>query len=44
MESTAFFFAAVFFVLSITGYSLYVGFGPPSKQLRDPLKNMKIRL
>nr|NP_050879.1 photosystem II protein N [Nephroselmis olivacea]Q9TKW6.1 RecName: Full=Protein PsbN [Nephroselmis olivacea]AAD54850.1 N protein of photosystem II [Nephroselmis olivacea] len=23
-------------VLSITGYSLYIGFGPPSKELRDP--------
>jgi hypothetical protein len=33
MESTAFFFAILFwcFLLSITGYSLYVGFGPPSE-------------
>jgi PsbN protein len=38
MESTAFFFAILFGVLSITGYSLYVGFGPPSKQLRDPFE------
>jgi PsbN protein len=39
MESTAFFFAILFvFSLSITGYSLYVGFGPPSKQLRDPFE------
>nr|YP_009057766.1 N protein of photosystem II [Picocystis salinarum]AID67625.1 N protein of photosystem II [Picocystis salinarum] len=25
-------------VVSITGYSLYVGFGPPSKDLRDPFE------
>jgi len=24
------------FLISITGYSFYVGFGPPSKELRDP--------
>jgi PsbN protein len=23
-------------LLSVTAYSLYVGFGPPSKSLRDP--------
>jgi PsbN protein len=40
MESTAFFFCHFVwcFLLSITGYSLYVGFGPPSKQLRDPFE------
>lgn len=27
-----------FFLLSITGYSVYVGFGPPSKKLRDPFE------
>jgi PsbN protein len=38
METPA--FVATIFVwcllLSITGYSLYIGFGPPSKELRDP--------
>jgi hypothetical protein len=33
MEST--FHFCLVFSLSITGYSLYVGFGPPSKQLED---------
>nr|YP_009773659.1 N protein of photosystem II [Uronema confervicola]QIZ74131.1 N protein of photosystem II [Uronema confervicola] len=27
-----------FFLLSITAYSIYVGFGPPSKRLRDPFE------
>ena len=26
------------FLLSITGYSIYIGFGPPSKKLRDPFE------
>jgi PsbN protein len=40
MESSAFFFSIFlsFLLLSITGYSIYVGFGPPSKQLRDPFE------
>lgn len=40
MESPALFFTLFigFLLLSITGYSLYVGFGPPSKQLRDPFE------
>nr|AJM90186.1 photosystem II reaction center N protein [Watanabea reniformis] len=25
-------------LLSITGYSIYVGFGPPSSQLQDPFE------
>ena len=25
-----------FLLLSITAYSIYLGFGPPSKELRDP--------
>lgn len=40
MESPAFFFTIFLWCLliSITGYSVYVGFGPPSKQLRDPFE------
>ena len=40
MESPAFFFSLFvwFLLLSVTGYSLYVGFGPPSKALRDPFE------
>ena len=40
MESPAFFFTIFlwFLLLSITGYSIYVGFGPPSQQLRDPFE------
>jgi PsbN protein len=40
MESPAFFFSIFIgcLLLSITGYSLYVGFGPPSKTLRDPFE------
>jgi PsbN protein len=25
-------------LMSLTGYSIYIGFGPPSKQLRDPFE------
>ena len=40
MESSAFFYTIFLWclLLSITGYSIYVGFGPPSKQLRDPFE------
>nr|YP_009105179.1 N protein of photosystem II [Pseudochlorella signiensis]AIT93838.1 N protein of photosystem II [Pseudochlorella signiensis] len=40
MESPAFFYTIFLWclLLSITGYSIYVGFGPPSKQLRDPFE------
>ncbi len=40
MESPAFFFTIFLwcFLLSITAYSIYVGFGPPSKNLRDPFE------
>jgi PsbN protein len=40
MESPAFFFTIFLWclLLSITGYSIYVGFGPPSKDLRDPFE------
>ena len=40
MESPAFFYTVFLscLLLSITGYSIYVGFGPPSKQLRDPFE------
>jgi len=40
MESPAFFFTIFLWclLLSITGYSIYVGFGPPSQQLRDPFE------
>jgi PsbN protein len=40
MESPAFFFIIFLscLLLSITGYSIYVGFGPPAKQLRDPFE------
>jgi PsbN protein len=40
MDSPAF-FSTVFIaclLLSITGYSIYVGFGPPSQDLRDPFQ------
>jgi len=40
MESPAF-FTTIFLwclLLSITGYSIYIGFGPPSKDLRDPFE------
>ena len=40
MDSPAFFFTIFLWCLliSITGYSVYVGFGPPSKELRDPFE------
>jgi PsbN protein len=40
MESSAFFYTIFLWclLLSITGYSIYVGFGPPSKELRDPFE------
>ena len=40
MESPAFFFTFFlwFLLLSVTGYSVYVSFGPPSKKLRDPFE------
>lgn len=40
MESPAFLFGIFIgcILISITGYSLYVGFGPPSKKLRDPFE------
>nr|BBD21534.1 photosystem II protein N [Rhipidosiphon lewmanomontiae] len=41
MEENRAFLLAVFlwcFLLSITGYSIYLGFGPPSKKLRDPFE------
>lgn len=40
MESPAFFYIIFLWclLLSITGYSIYVGFGPPSKKLRDPFE------
>ena len=40
MDSPALFFAIFIgcLLLSITGYSLYIGFGPPSKELRDPFE------
>nr|YP_010231229.1 N protein of photosystem II [Nephroselmis pyriformis]QSV37298.1 N protein of photosystem II [Nephroselmis pyriformis] len=40
METPAF-LATVFvwsLLLSLTGYSLYMGFGPPSQDLRDPFE------
>jgi len=40
MDSPAFF--SIIFIgsllLSITGYTIYVGFGPPSRELRDPFE------
>jgi PsbN protein len=40
MESPAFFFTFFlwFLLLSATGYSIYISFGPPSKKLRDPFE------
>ncbi len=40
MDSPAFFFTFFlgFLLLSATGYSVYVSFGPPSKKLRDPFE------
>nr|AOP19120.1 photosystem II protein [Halimeda discoidea] len=38
MENPAFFITIFLgcLLISVTGYSIYVGFGPPSKKLRDP--------
>lgn len=40
LMNSAFFFPLFlwFLLLSVTIYSIYVGFGPPSKRLRDPFK------
>nr|YP_009105075.1 N protein of photosystem II [Stichococcus bacillaris]AIT93674.1 N protein of photosystem II [Stichococcus bacillaris] len=40
MESSAYFFSLflLFLVVSITLYSIYISFGAPSKQLRDPFE------
>jgi PsbN protein len=41
MDNSAF-FSAVFlwvFLLSLTGYSIYIGFGPQSEELRDPFED-----
>jgi hypothetical protein len=40
VSSRSFFFPLFFFylLLSATAYSIYVGFGPPSKRLRDPFE------
>ena len=40
MEKIAFFFPLLLwsFLLSVTVYSVYVGFGPPSEGLRDPFE------
>jgi PsbN protein len=40
MESSALFFPIFFlsFLWGATIYSIYLGFGPPSKQLRDPFE------
>ena len=27
-----------YLLLSVTGYSIYIGFGPPAEQLRDPFE------
>ena len=38
MENSAFFLTVLLWclLLSITGYSIYLGFGAPSNNLRDP--------
>lgn len=40
MENTALFITIFLWclLLSITGYSIYIGFGPPAEQLRDPFE------
>jgi PsbN protein len=40
MESPALFFSIFLWCLliSVTGYSIYIGFGPPSNNLRDPFE------
>ena len=40
MDQVAF-FSIIFigsFLVSMTGYSIYIGFGPPSQNLRDPFE------
>lgn len=41
METPAFIYAIFlwFLLISVTGYSIYVGFGPPSKELKDPFED-----
>ena len=41
MIDTPAFFVAIFIatlLVSITGYALYTGFGPPAQNLRDPFE------
>ena len=40
MENSALFLTIFLWcvLFSVTGYSIYVGFGPPSEQLRDPFE------
>ena len=40
MDGTAFFFTIFvgFLLISVTGYSVYVSFGPTSSELRDPFE------
>ena len=40
MENTALFLTIFLccLLLSITSYSIYIGFGPPAEQLRDPFE------
>ena len=40
MENSAFFLTILLWclLLSITSYSIYIGFGPPSSELRDPFE------
>ena len=40
MENSAFFLTILLscLLLSITSYSIYIGFGPPASQLRDPFE------
>ena len=40
MESSSLFFPIFlwFFLLRVTVYSVYIGFGPPAKGLRDPFE------
>nr|ARU77493.1 n protein of photosystem ii [Auxenochlorella protothecoides] len=40
MENSAIFITIFLWCLliTITGYSIYIGFGPPSQELRDPFE------
>nr|YP_009184779.1 N protein of photosystem II [Jenufa perforata]ALO62878.1 N protein of photosystem II [Jenufa perforata] len=40
MDSPAVFFTFFlwFLLVGVTGYSIYISFGPPSKKLRDPFE------